>query len=219
MTGARVRQEVRPMRGEALYARRQQRTRTRAEAGEMLGVTARTFRRWRGRSNTDGIERLADRSRRGSRRAGRCGAPQGDLVRDAVHGLDREACSRALAGGARRAPFLSLDPEDVAGRRPHGPGSTPAGVPGCQGDVSVPLAEATRALRRVRCGGRRHPEQCSGPPGGPRDAGALQVPLDGSGLALLVHRGSGRHGRSDPADADAPGLAATGGDTHPRLFA
>ena len=159
MTGARMRQEVRPMRGEALYARRQQRTRTRAEAGEMLGVTAQTFRRWRGRSNTDGIEGLADRSRLGSRRAGGCGAPQGDLVRDAVHGLDREACSRALAGGARRAPFLSLEPEDVAGRRPHGPGSTPWGPP--QETAPQPLAGQEAPPRRLHaCRGARLSEGC-----------------------------------------------------------
>ena len=49
MTRTTVLQEVRPMRFEELYARRQRRARTRAEAGEMLGVTARTFRRWSGR--------------------------------------------------------------------------------------------------------------------------------------------------------------------------
>ena len=48
MTWARVLQEVRPMRFEALYERRQQRTLTMAAAAEILGVTERTFRRWSG---------------------------------------------------------------------------------------------------------------------------------------------------------------------------
>jgi hypothetical protein len=42
MTRARVRQEVRQMRVEELYERRQQRDVTRAKAVEMLGVTERT---------------------------------------------------------------------------------------------------------------------------------------------------------------------------------
>ena len=49
MTRARVLQEVRQMRFEELYERRQQRILTMAAAGEMLGVTERTFRRWSGR--------------------------------------------------------------------------------------------------------------------------------------------------------------------------
>ena len=57
MTGARVRQEVRPMRVEELYERRQQRTLTMA-AAEMLGVTERTFRRWSGRYHAEGAEGL-----------------------------------------------------------------------------------------------------------------------------------------------------------------
>ena len=44
------------MRFEELYERRQQRILTMAEAGAMLGVTARTFRRWSGRSDAEGAE-------------------------------------------------------------------------------------------------------------------------------------------------------------------
>ena len=49
MTRASVLQEVRQMRVEARYARRQRRELTMAEAAAMLGVTARTVRRWRDR--------------------------------------------------------------------------------------------------------------------------------------------------------------------------
>jgi len=61
MTRARILQEVRQMRFEELYARQQQRNVTMAEAAEMLGVTERTFRRWRGRYDVAGAEGLQDR--------------------------------------------------------------------------------------------------------------------------------------------------------------
>jgi DNA-binding transcriptional regulator YiaG len=50
MTRATVLQEVRQIRFEELYERRQRREVTMAEAGEMLGVTERTFHRWSGRT-------------------------------------------------------------------------------------------------------------------------------------------------------------------------
>ena len=61
MTWARVLQEVRQMRFEELYERRQRRTLTMAEAAEILGITERTFRRWSGRYETEGREGLQDR--------------------------------------------------------------------------------------------------------------------------------------------------------------
>ena len=68
---ARVLQEVRQLRFEELYERRQQRILTMAEAGEMLGVTERTFRHWSGRYDTEGVEGLQDR---------RLGRPSGRAV-------------------------------------------------------------------------------------------------------------------------------------------
>lgn len=61
MTRAIVLQEVRQMRFEELYARRQRRDLTMAEAAEMLGVTERTFRRWSIRYEADGAAGLEDR--------------------------------------------------------------------------------------------------------------------------------------------------------------
>ena len=49
------------MRFEARYERQQRRTLTMAEAGEMLGVTERTFRRWGARYEAEGPEGLQDR--------------------------------------------------------------------------------------------------------------------------------------------------------------
>jgi transposase len=55
MTRARILQEVRQMRFEEMYERRQRRTMTMAEATEMLEVTERTFRRWSGRYDAEGV--------------------------------------------------------------------------------------------------------------------------------------------------------------------
>ena len=61
MTRATVLQEVRRMRFEELYARRQRRELTMAEAAEMLGITERTFRRWSTRYEAEGLAGLEDR--------------------------------------------------------------------------------------------------------------------------------------------------------------
>jgi len=58
MTRANVLQEVRRMRFEELYARRQRRELTMVDAAEMLGVTERTFRRWSTRYEAEGVEGL-----------------------------------------------------------------------------------------------------------------------------------------------------------------
>lgn len=49
------------MRFEALLARQESGELSQAEAGEMLGVTERTFRRWRDRLREDGVDGLVDR--------------------------------------------------------------------------------------------------------------------------------------------------------------
>ncbi|HSE57230.1 MAG TPA: helix-turn-helix domain-containing protein [Nitrospiraceae bacterium] len=72
MTRASVRQEVRRMRCEELYERRHRREITLAEAAEMLGVTERTFRRWRDRYDTEGAGGVAGSADRP--RLGPCGA-------------------------------------------------------------------------------------------------------------------------------------------------
>ncbi len=61
MTRARSLQEGRQRRGEERSERRQRRTLTMAEAGEMRGMTERTFRRWSGRYHAEGAEGLQDR--------------------------------------------------------------------------------------------------------------------------------------------------------------
>ena len=71
MTRARILQQMRQMRFEELYARRQQRQLMMVEVAEMLGVTERTFRRWSGRYDAEGAKGLQNR---------RLGRPSGRAV-------------------------------------------------------------------------------------------------------------------------------------------
>jgi hypothetical protein len=61
MSWTTVRQEVRRMRFEELNERRHRRELTMAEAAERLGITERTFRRWRDRYDAEGVAGLQDR--------------------------------------------------------------------------------------------------------------------------------------------------------------
>jgi transposase len=56
-----VLQGLRRMKFEDVYGRWQQRRLSQAEAAEILGMSERTFRRWRDRYQDDGLEGLADR--------------------------------------------------------------------------------------------------------------------------------------------------------------
>ncbi len=58
MGRARVLEEIRVMRFEALLDRHERGYLTQAEAAEMLGVSERTFRRWQGRWRVEGAEGL-----------------------------------------------------------------------------------------------------------------------------------------------------------------
>ena len=173
MTRARVLQEVRPMRFEARYERRQRRTLTMAEAVEMLGVTERTFRRWSGRDDTEGAEGLQDR------RIGRASAravPVDEALRMVTlyesrytgwtvkhvherwqqeHGGTRAyrwtKKTLQAAGQVTRAPRRGAHRKKrprtpLPGMMLHQDGSTHEWVPGCQGDVIVTLDEATTEI-------------------------------------------------------------------------
>jgi transposase-like protein len=56
-----VLQGLRRMKFEDIYGRWQERRLSQAEAAEILGMSERTFRRWRDRYQADGLEGLADR--------------------------------------------------------------------------------------------------------------------------------------------------------------
>ena len=173
MTRATVLQEVRQMRFEALYARRQQRILTMAEAGEILGVTERTFRRWSDRYDAEGVEGLQDR------RLGRASAravPVDEALRMVTlyqthytgwtvkhfheywqqeHGGHRSYSwtkkTLQAAGHVARAPRRGAHRKKrprkpLPGMMLHQDGSTHEWVPGCQWDLIVTLDDATSEI-------------------------------------------------------------------------
>ena len=173
MTRASVLQEVRQMRFEELYERRQRRELTMLEAAEMLGVTERTFRRWSGRYEAAGRAGLQDR------RLGRASAravPVDEALQmltvyetqytgwtvkhfhehwHAEHGGTRSYTwtkkTLQAAGQVARAPRRGAHRKKRP-RKPwpgmmlHQDGSTHAWVPGCQWDLIVTLDDATTEI-------------------------------------------------------------------------
>lgn len=173
MTRATVLQEVRQMRFEELYARRQRRELTMAEAAEMLGVTERTFRRWRDRYETEGAEGLQDR---------RLGQPSARAVpvdealrmvtlyetrytgwtvkhfherwqqeHDGMRSYSWTKKTLQDAGHVVRAPRRGAHRKKrprkpLPGMMLHQDGSTHEWVPGCQWDLIVTMDDATSDL-------------------------------------------------------------------------
>lgn len=173
MTRATVLQEVRQMRFEELYERRQRRELTMAEAAEILGVTERTFRRWTGRYETDGATGLQDR------RLGRASAravPVDEVLQmltlyesrytgwtvkhfyerwQTEHGGTRSYTwtkNRLQAAGhvpraPRRGAHRKKRPrKPLPGMMLHQDGSTHEWVPACQWDLIVTMDDATSEL-------------------------------------------------------------------------
>ena len=158
------------MRFEELYARRQRRELTLAEAGEMLGVTERTFRRWSDRYEADGAAGLEDS--RASARA----VPVDEALRlvplyesrymgwtvkhfherwHADHGGTRSYTGTKnqlqRAGHVTRAPRRGAHRkkrprQPLPGMMLHPDGSTHEWVPGCQWDLIVTMEDATSDL-------------------------------------------------------------------------
>ena len=173
MTWTRVLQEVRQMRFEELYERRQQRILTMAEAGEMLGMTERTFRRWSGRYHAEGAEGLQDR------RLGRASAravPVDEALRmvtlyqtrytgwtvkhfherwQTEHGGTRsyswtkktlQAAGQVTRATRRGAHRKKRPRKPLPGMMLHQDGSTHEWVPDCQWDLIVTLDDATTEI-------------------------------------------------------------------------
>jgi hypothetical protein len=160
------------MRFEELYAWRQQRILTMAEAAEMLGVTERTLRRWGVRYNAEGVEGLQDR--RLGRPSGRA-VPVDDALRMVTlyetryrgwtvkhvherrhteHGgrrsysLQEDPAGRGyLARAPRRRAHRKKRPrKPLPGMRLHQDGSIHEWMPGCQWDVVVTLDDANTEI-------------------------------------------------------------------------
>jgi transposase len=161
------------MRFEELYARQQRRELTVEDAAEMLGVTERTFRRWRGRYDAEGAEGLQDR------RFGRASAravPVDEALRMVTlyatqytgwtvkhfherwhteHGGTRSYSwtkkTLQAAGHVARAPRRGAHRKKrprkpLPGMMLHQDGSTHEWVPGCQWDLIVTLDDATTEI-------------------------------------------------------------------------
>ena len=161
------------MRFEELYERRPQRILTMAEAGEMLGVTERTFRRWSGRYHAEGAEGLQDR------RIGRLSAravPVDEALRMVTlyetrytgwtvkhfherwqqeHGGTRsyswtkktlQAAGHVTQAPRRGAHRKKRPRKPLPGMMLHQDGSTHEWVPGGQWDLIVTLDDATSEL-------------------------------------------------------------------------
>ena len=173
MTRATVLQEVRQMRFEELYERRQRRELSMVEAAASLGVTERTFRRWSTRYEAEGIEGLEDR------RLGRASAravPVDEALRmvtlyesrytgwtvkhfyerwQAEHGGTRSytwtknrlhAAGRVPRAPRRGAHRKKRPRKPWPGMMLHQDGSTHEWVPGCQWDLIVTMDDATNEL-------------------------------------------------------------------------
>ncbi len=173
MTWATVLQEVRQMRFEELYGRRQRRELTMADAADILGVTERTFRRWSSRYDTEGAEGLQDR------RLGRASAravPVDEALRMVTlyetrytgwtvkhfherwqqeHGGMRsytwtkktlQAAGHVVRAPRRGAHRKKRPRKPLPGMMLHQDGSTHEWVPGCQWDLIVTLDDATSEL-------------------------------------------------------------------------
>jgi transposase len=132
MTRARVLQEVRRMRFEELYERRQRRELTMVEAAEILGVTERTFRRWSTRYEADGVAGLGDQ------RLGRASARAVPV--DEAHQMVTLYESRYTGWTVKHfherwqeehggAAVLHLDEEPAADRWTRGPCASTRGAP------------------------------------------------------------------------------------------
>ena len=78
---------------------------SRGEAAEILGVSERTFRRWRDRYEAEGAEGLYDR------RLGRASAPTGASARDVA---SRARAFQALTGGGMDAGAAAAAAGDMA---------------------------------------------------------------------------------------------------------
>ncbi|MBK9945654.1 MAG: helix-turn-helix domain-containing protein [Nitrospira sp.] len=247
MTRARVLQEVRQMRFEELYERRQRRELTMVEAAEILGVTERTFRRWSTRYKTDGVAGLEDqRLGRASARA----VPVDEVLQMVTlyesrytgwtvkhfherwqqkHGGTRSYtwtkkklhAAGQVARAPRRGAHRKKRPrKPLPGMMLHQDGSTHEWVPGCQWGLIVTLEDATNELYSaffVEEEGTMSSFQ------GLREVMATK----GLFSSLYVDCGSHywytstgwRSGGQDAADAGASGLAAIGDHADCRLFA
>ena len=125
-------QGLRLMKFEEVYGRSYRGELSQVEASEILGVSERTFRRWRDRYQAEGAEGLYDR-RLGRASARRAGVDEVldvlSAVRDALLGLHGQALPREAGWRARLWAELQLASPDLAGARQDQAGGAARGAP------------------------------------------------------------------------------------------
>jgi len=173
MTKTHLLQEVRHMRFEEIYGKWRRGRLSQSEAGQILGVSERTFRRWSGRYEEDGIAGLADR-RIGKLSARR--APVDEVIK--VLGLfetryadftvkhfheklvSDHACQRSYSWTKNRLQSSGLvkkakrrgshrrkrERKPMTGMMLHQDGSTHEWVPGKQWDLIVTMDDADGSI-------------------------------------------------------------------------
>ena len=110
-------QGLRLMKFEEVYGRTHRGGLSQAEAAEVLGVSERTFRRWRDRYEAEGADGLYDRRLKpplGAARAGGRGGAGAGVVRHPLLGLHGQALPREAGGRSRLQAQLQLAAAELA---------------------------------------------------------------------------------------------------------
>ena len=176
-----VLQGLRRMKFEDVYGRWQERRLSQEEAAEILGMSERTFRRWRDRYDAQGLEGLLDRrlgKAVGQAGAGRPGGAGARAVSQPLSRLHRPALLRQAAPAPRLCSELHLDQAAPAAGRADRAGTAALGASqeaaaatvarddAAPGWLIAPLAAGARSGDRPdRDPGRRHLRDLLGVPG------------------------------------------------------
>ena len=233
---------------ESVLDRFRARALSQVEAAGILGMSERTFRRWRDRFEADGLEGLFDRrlDKASERRA-----PVDEIAwmveqyrtrhvgwtvkhfhdhLKAHHGFSWgytwAKTQLHAAGLVRKARRRGVHRRKRA-RRPmvgmmvHQDGSTHAWLDGHGAlDLIVTLDAATSEIHSALPGrGRRHGVELPGSTGGARGQGPAVFALHRPGLSLLPHRRGRRQGRQGQPDPGRPGAGPARRRAHRGLLA
>ena len=215
------------------------------EAGELLGMSERQFRRYRDRYEEDGLEGLVDR-RLGKPSPKRVPAADGErmleLYREAYRGWNVKHFHEHLRARSRLPLGLHLGEDAAAhgglgGARQAARGaSAQARAQAVRGHDAAPgrlargLACGRAAARSDRHDGRRDEHDLLGVSGrggrhgldlsraarGVHRARSAVEPLHRSRQPLLLHAEGGRSGRQGPADPGRPGARSISGSSTSR---
>ena len=243
MDTARIREGIRKMRFSTILDRWDAGEMTQEAAAELLGMSVRSFQRWKERYEADGEAGLVDR--RGSpspRRRGRSLSGCSGSIGTRLHG-------QAFPRAADQAPQLPARLHgDEAASAPGGPGQGGAQAFGASQEAAAPADArhdaasgriAARLDRRPACNGSHRDDgrrderdlldvsdrragngfDLYGAARGDRRTRPVLRALHRPRQPLFSHPGSGRQGVAHAIDPSGTGLGASGDRAHRRLFA